>query len=81
MMPREAVKPGDLCQQCRQAPYGVYKTVIRGAQRFRSLKCTNKECGHLPENKQIVPLEFAPRRFRIRTMDSPKRRLDRRRRA
>lgn len=64
-LPRPAAasaRPGDPCPRpgCR-GRLTVYHTHVDGDRRVRYLECD--VCGGKPaDNKQIVPLEFSPRR-------------------
>jgi hypothetical protein len=52
---------GDDCPQCVVGTIGVLKSVVFGKYRHRYLGC--RACGFRPQdNKQIVPVEFAPER-------------------
>lgn len=57
----QGVTYGDDCPQCVVGVIGVIKSVVFGKYRHRYIGC--RACGYRPENnKQIVPVEYAPER-------------------
>lgn len=52
---------GELCPRCGDT-IGVVNSYVEGANRVRLMGC--RGCGYRPdENKQLVPLELAPKRI------------------
>lgn len=55
---------GDACPKCPGGTYKVLNTRVVAGEEYRVRWIGCGACGYRPpENKQIVPLEFAPRRL------------------
>lgn len=65
------IQPGEICPKCEEGTFRAYKSLIKDfgndkRARVRYYSCSN--CGFKPKNnKQIIPIEYAPRkRLRIK---------------